>query len=153
LVRIAVFALVGVGCVDTSSPGNFVFQYQIGLYGCGTDCSGPGAAGIDTVARGDTAWLRHDIRLLQSSATTKNATVRPVCAQNVLVQTPATNVDTIPAPTCPDSLESHAFTLGDSLTRFNRWVVDSSFAPGGYLLVGRVMVQPRIEPQYFFVIK
>jgi hypothetical protein len=140
-------------CVGTNEPTGYVFQYQIGLYDCDADCSSPGAVSIDTVARGDTAWLRHDIRLLQTVQPTKTAALRPDCAQNVLVQTATANVDTVPTPTCPDSLELKAFAIGDTALRFNRWVVDSALAPGAYRVVGRFMAQPRIEPNFLFIIK
>lgn len=130
-----------------------MFQYQIGLFDCDTDCSGPGAVAVDSVARGDTVWLKHDIVLLQATDTAKRASIRPDCAQNMLVQTPTANVDTVPTPTCPDSIESRNFALGAGITRYNRWVVDSALAPGFYRMVGRIMVQPRIEPQFVFVIK
>lgn len=146
-------AIATAACADTNDPTGFVFQYQIGLYGCGADCSTPGTVGIDTVHRGDTVWLRHDVQLLQTTAPNKVATLRPACAQNVIVRSPVTNVDTVPTPTCPDSLVAKTFALGDTILRFNAWRVDSALAPGPYQIVGRVMVQPRIEPQFVFIVQ
>lgn len=148
-----VVAAAAAACVDTNAPSGFVFQYQIGLYDCGADCTAPGTIGIDTVHRGDTVWLRHDIQLLQTAAPSKAATLRPACAQNVIVRSATVNVDTVPTPSCPDSTESKIFALGDTVLRFNAWVVDSALAPGAYQILGRVMLQPRIEPQFVFIVQ
>lgn len=140
-------------CIGTNDPTGYVFQYQIGLFDCGADCTTPGTVALDTVHRGDTVWLRHDIRLLQTTAPSKTATLRPACGQNIIVRTATTNVDTVPTPTCPDSLESKIFALNDTALRFNSWIVDSALAPGAYQVVGRLMVQPRIEPQFVFLVQ
>jgi len=154
-VRIAAITFVTAvagSCLNTADPGRFIFQYAIAAYGCGTDCSAAGPTPISTAARGDTVWLRHDIVLLQASDTVRRATIRPDCALNVVIESPTAPIDTLPKPTCSDSLASHNFVLGATLTRFTRWVVDSSLAPATYDIVGRVLVQPRIEPRFLFAI-
>lgn len=90
--------------------------------------------------------------LLQASDTVRKATIRPDCALNVVIESPAAPVDTLPTPTCADSLASHNFVLGATLTRFTRWVVDPAMPPANYDIVGRVLVQPRIEPRFIFAI-
>ena len=79
-------------------------------------------------------------------------TVRPDCNLNVVIESATAAVDTLPTPTCPDSTASVEFVLGVIVTRYTRWVVDSSLAPAIYDVIGRVLVQPRIEPRFLFTI-
>lgn len=154
LVRIAtLLAAAGIACLDSSDPSGFVFQYQIGVYGCDTDCAAPGTIPLSSAARGDTIWLRHDIVLLQATDTIKQATLRPDCAGGVWVQFGAATRDTIPTATCPDSTAPRDFTLGTPVTRFHQWIVDSALTPAVYGVVGRLLVQPRIEPRFAFTIQ
>jgi hypothetical protein len=90
--------------------------------------------------------------LLQAEDTARSATIRPDCALNIVIESPTAPVDTVPTPTCPDSLASHNFVLGATLTRHSRWIVDSSLTPRIYDIVGRVLVQPRIEPRFLFTV-
>lgn len=90
--------------------------------------------------------------LVSASDTLRRVTMRPDCALNVVIESPTAPVDTLPTPTCPDSTASVDFVLGATVTRDTRWVVDSSLAPAVYDIVGRVMVQPRIEPRFRFTI-
>lgn len=144
--------MVAVSCLNTADPGRFVMQYAIGAYGCGADCTTPSTTSIATAARGDTVWLKHDIALVSASDTIRRVSVRPDCNLNVVIESPTVAVDTLPTPTCPDSIASVQFVLGAIVTRYTRWVVDSSLAPAIYDVVGRVMVQPRIEPRFLFTI-
>jgi hypothetical protein len=130
-----------------------VFQYQIGVYGCATDCTAPGTTPVSSAARGDTIWLRHDILLLQATDTIRRATLRPDCAGGVLVQFGAATRDTVPTATCPDSTMVRDFALGTGITRFHQWIVDSALTPAVYSVVGRVLVQPRLEPRFGFTIQ
>ena len=140
-------------CIASSAPQDYAFQYQIGVVGCATDCTAPGQTPISAAARGDTVWLRHGIVLLQSSGGIKRVTLRPNCAENVLIQSGTTAVDTVPTPSCPDSTTLSDFALGTTLTRYNQWIVDSTLAPAAYSVVGRIMVQPRIEPRFIITIQ
>lgn len=146
----AIMVAAGAACVNTTQPRGFVYQYQVGVFGCGADCTEPGTTAVASAARGDTVWLQHHITLLQSFDSSHTATVRPDCAENVSIRIGSALRDTVPTPTCPDSLASRSFTLGDTLTRFNQWIVDSALAPAVYTLVGRVLVQPRLEPTFGF---
>jgi hypothetical protein len=139
-------------CLNSADPGRFVFQYAIAAYGCGSDCTQPGPTTISTAARGDTVWVRHDIVLLQANDSLRRGTIRPDCALNVVIESPTAPVDTLPTPTCGDSLASHDFVIGATLTRFTRWVVDPALTPRIYDIVGRVLVQPRIEPRFLFTV-
>lgn len=154
LVSIAtLLAAAGIACINSSEPSGFRFQYQIGVYGCDTDCTAPGTIPLSSAARGDTIWLRHDIVLLQATDTIKRATIRPDCAGGVWVQLGATIRDTVPTPTCPDSTAPRDFALGAPVTRFHQWIVDSALSPAIYEIVGRLLVQPRIEPRFAFTIQ
>lgn len=124
------------------------------MYGCGTDCTEPGTIPVSSAAPGDTIWLRHDIVLLQATDTVRRATIRPDCAGGVWVQFGAVTVDTIPTATCrPDSTMPRDFPLGAPFTRFHQWIVDPGLSPATYDVVGRLMVQPRIEPRFGFMIQ
>lgn len=154
LVSIAtLLAAAGIACLNSSEPSAFRFQYQIGVYGCDTDCTAPGTTPVDSAARGDTIWLRHDIVLLQATDTVRRATIRPDCAGAVWVQSGAATLDTIPTATCPDSTAPWVFAIGTPVTRFHQWVVDPALSPAIYEVVGRLLVQPRIEPRFGFKIK
>lgn len=154
LVSIAtLLAAAGIACLNSSEPSAFRFQYQIGVYGCDTDCTAPGTTPVDSAARGDTIWLRHDIVLLQATDTVRRATIRPDCAGAVWVQSGAATLDTIPTATCPDSTTLRDFALGAPFTRFDQWIVDSALTPAVYSVVGRVLVQPLLEPRFAFTIQ
>jgi hypothetical protein len=157
--RVATAAVVllgtaaGTACITSVEPSGFVFQYGIAAFGCDTTCASPGTTTLDSAARGDTVWLQHDIRLLQSARDGAEATLRPNCTENVAIRAAVTTVRTIPAPaTCQDSTAPHRFALGEVVTRYTQWVVDSGLTPMTYFVVGHLMVQPRIEPLIPFVI-
>ena len=153
--------LLGVGCLNASGPRGFVFQYQIGALDCGADCTVPGDSAIITASLGDTVWVFHTLTLVaaRDSLSTEAATVRPACAENVLLLRGSTTAGKLPNPqTCPDSTAPERFTLKgltypSQITRYTRWIVDSSLATGLYGLRGRVMVQPRLEPIYTITVQ
>ncbi len=156
-VRGGVVVLLGsmtlVACFNTAEPTGFVFQYGISAFGCDSTCAVPGATMIDTAARGDTVWLRHEVLLVQSIRDSAEATLRPACAENVAIHAGVNVVRTIPAPaTCQDSTATLKFALGGAVMRFSQWVVDSGLTPMTYVIVGRVMVRPLIEPSFSFVV-
>ena len=145
---------VGVACLPSTELTGFVFQYGIAAFDCDTTCAAPGADTISTAARGDTVWLRHQIVLVQSVNDSSDATMRPICADNVAIRAGVTTLKTLPAPAgCAlDSTDIRRFALGGTLTRYTQWVVDSSLTPAPYSVVGRVLVHPLIEPSLTFTI-
>lgn len=159
--RGALALLFVVGCLPTTSGSGFIFQYGIGAYDCDTTCATPNpAAPIDTTARGDTVWLQHAISLIGAvdSFRVQLATLRPDCAENVAVQSGTITVRSLPTPTCADSTHSVGFQLAgvnapQTIVVYTRWVVDSGLVAGQYLLRGRIMVRPRIEPALGFQVQ
>jgi len=145
---------LGVACLPTTELTGFVFQYGIATFDCDTTCAAPGADTISTAARGDTVWVRHQIVLVQSVNDSSDATMRPTCADNVAIRAGVTTVKTLPAPAgCAlDSTAVQRFGLGGFVTRYTQWVVDSSLTPASYLVVGRVLVHPLIEPALIFTV-
>jgi len=150
-----------VGCIPPTQGSGFIFQYGIGAYDCDTTCATPNpTAPIDTAARGDTVWLQHAISLIGAadSFRIQMATLRPDCAENVAVLTGSITVRSLPTPTCADSTSSVGFQLAgvdqpQTIVVYTRWVVDSGLAPGAYLVRGRIMVRPRIEPALGFQVQ
>lgn len=147
----------GVACLNSTEPRGFIYQYQVGVHACDSlTCDQPDSnATVSTAAPGDTVWLRHDILLLQAIVDTTNATIRPDCAENARVAFGGTTVQSLPDPvTCEDSTALQEFVEGVVLTRFTQWVLDSALVPGNiYSVVGRVLVEPRIEPTFGFLIQ
>lgn len=145
---------VGVACLPSTELTGFVFQYGIAAYDCDTTCAAPGPDTISTAARGDTVWLRHQIVLVQSVNDSSDATMRPTCADNVAIRAGVNLVKTLPAPAgCAlDSTEVRRFALGGTFTRYTQWVVDSGLTPAPYLVVGRVLTHPLIEPSLTFTV-
>jgi|SRR5882762_3656472 len=145
---------LGVACLPSTELSGFVFQYGITALGCDTTCAAPGADTITTAARGDTVWLRHEIVLLQSVRDSSDATLRPACADNVAIRSGVTTVRTLPAPAgCAiDSTAVIRFAFGGTVTRYTQWVVDSSLTPAPYLVVGRILVHPLLEPSLSFTV-
>jgi hypothetical protein len=163
--RAALVGLLGVGavapaCTPTTEATGFVFQYGIDAFGCDTTCATPGAAPIASAARGDTVWLQHTMTLVAAvdSFIPQVATVRPACAGQVAVVTGGSTVRSVPTPTCADSTLPDSFQLAgvdypQTVIAFTQWVVDAGLAPGGYLLRGRVLVRPRLEPSLGFTVQ
>jgi hypothetical protein len=145
---------VGVACLPPTEFTGFVFQYGIATYACDTTCAAPGTDSIGTAARGDTVWVRHVIGLVRSVHDSADARMRPTCADNVAIRAGVNTVKTLPAPAgCVlDSTVVQRFEVGGVLTRYTRWVLDSSLTPAPYAVVGRVMVRPLIEPQLIFTV-
>jgi len=148
---------VGAACLPSTELTGFVFQYGIAAFDCDTTCAAPGADTINTIstaARGDTVWLRHQIVLVQSVNDSSDGTVRPACADNVAIRAGVNTVKTLPAPAgCAlDSTEVRRFALGGILTRYTRWVVDSGLTPASYVVTGRILVHPLIEPSLSFTV-
>jgi hypothetical protein len=147
----------GIACLHSADPRGFIYQYQVGVHACDSlTCDEPDStATVSTAAPGDTVWLRHDILLLQAGEDTTNATIRPDCAENARVAFGGTTVQSLPEPvTCEDSTVLQAFVQEEVLTRFTQWVLDSTLVPGNvYSVMGRVLVQPRIEPTFGFLIQ
>jgi hypothetical protein len=159
----AVAVLLGAlvpACTPTTEATGFIFSYGIGAFGCDTPCATPGAATIDSAARGDTVWLQHTMVLVAAvdSFTPQFATLRPDCAGHVAVLSGTATVRTLPTPTCNDSTYGLAFQLANvdypqTLIAYTQWVVDSDLVPGAYLLRGRVLVRPRLEPVLGFTVQ
>lgn len=152
--------LVAAACVSTQEPKIFTFQYGLAVYGCDTSCVVPGPTALDSATRGDTVWLYHLVQLVGAvdSVTPQSATLRPDCAVNVVRAMGGDTVGIAGPATCPDSSYTQQFTLSGvtfppAIDRYTRWVVDSATTPGTYVLIGRVMVQPRITPAFSFPIK
>jgi len=146
--------MLGVACLPSTELTGFVFQYGIAAFDCNTTCVAPGPDTISTAARGDTVWLRHQIVLVQSVNDSSDGTLRPACADNVAIRAGVNTVKTLPAPAaCAlDSTEVRRFALGGTLTRYTKWVVDSSLTPSSYVIIGRVLVHPLIEPSLGFTV-
>jgi hypothetical protein len=154
--RLAV-VLVGVlaaACANSTDATGFVFQYGIAAYGCDTTCATPGTDSITTALRGDTVWLRHQVLLVNAFFDSSDATVRPTCTTNVVIELGVNAVRTFPSPTtcADDSTEVVRLPIGGVITRYTRWAVDSALAPMTYHVVGRVMAHPVIEPSLQFTI-
>ena len=162
--RAALVVLLGMevvaACTPTTEATGFIFQYGIGAFGCDTTCATPGTATIDSAARGDTVWLQHALVLVGAvdSFVPQFATLRPDCAENVAVVTGNNIVQSVPTPTCNDSTYRRPFQLAgvdypnDTIV-YTRWVIEAGLAPGGYLLRGRVLVHPRLEPSLGFTVQ
>ena len=156
LVSLAVLLLTGgITCINSAEPSGFVFQYQLRAFGCDTDCTAPGDTAVTSAARGDTVWVRHDIVLIDAVHDTADATIRPACTENVAILSGNLTVRRFPSPaTCQDSTARQEFVVDTVLTRFTRWIVDSALTPATtYAVLGRVMVQPRIEPVFGFLVQ
>lgn len=153
--------LASTSCVHSQEPTGFAFGYQLVAYGCATSCDVPGDSSISSAARGDTLWISHLVELVAGvdSSRPEQARLRPDCEVNLVVLAGTSTVRSLPTPTiCPDSTYEQNFTLANiafprEITRFTRWIVDSGIPPGAYLLRGRVMVQPRLEPSFTFAIQ
>jgi hypothetical protein len=80
--------------------------------------------------------------------------MRPTCTTNVVIEAGVNAVRTAPAPTtcAEDSTTVVRFPIGGLVTRYTQWVVDSQLTPMTYLVVGRIMVHPLIEPSFPFTI-
>ncbi|MGH7529625.1 MAG: hypothetical protein ACREMN_04520 [Gemmatimonadales bacterium] len=148
--------VAGIGCLGTAEPTGFVFQYRIGVYACDPlGCETPDTIPVTAAPPNDTVWVRHDMVLIQAHVSTVTATIRPICAENVVVRSASATVQSLPTPAaCPDSMASEAFILGDTLTRFTQWVLDPALTSATtYAVVGRIMVSPRLEPTFAFQVQ
>ncbi len=144
---------VAAGCANSTDATGFVFQYGISTRGCDTTCATPGDT-IITASRGDTVWLRHEMLLVNAISDSADATMRPACTTNVVIEAGVNAVRTIPTPTtcADDSTEIVRMPIGGIVIRYTRWVVDSGLTPATYVIVGRVMARPLIEPSLQFTI-
>ena len=146
--------LVGVACINVAEPRQLVLRYRITALGCDTPCIRPNRTPVDSAARGDTVWIEHVIELAGTLDTTFEATVRPDCAENVAIEFGGGIVAKAPAPeTCPDSTASQVFEAQTPVVRLTRWAVDTGLMPGFHVIVGRVMVQPNLEPRLEFTVQ
>lgn len=148
--------LIG-GCINAAEPRGSIFQYGIAVHACeSTSCSAPDSVAVlTTAAPGDTVWLRHAVTLLQSVDALAPATIRPECAENATVAFGATTVQALPEPiTCADSTAVRVFERTETLVIFTQWVLDAALVSGNaYTVTGRVLVQPRIEPTFNFLVQ
>jgi len=157
---VVVLGAAAVACAHSTDATGFVFQYGIAAFGCDTTCATPDStASIATAGRGDTVWVQHTMTLLGAidSFIPQIATVRPDCAGPVAVIAGTTTVRSVPTPTCADSTLPDTFQLAGinfprTVVAYTRWVVDTGLSPRGYLVRGRVMVHPAIEPAVFFTV-
>lgn len=147
-------ALAGAACVHSADATGYVFSYGIAAYGCDTTCASPGVDSITAANRGDTVWLRHQVLLVNAVGIAALATLRPTCTVNVAVQSGVNTVQTLPNPTscAADSTIVDSVPLGGTVTRYTQWVLDSALAPSTYVVVGRIMVRPLIEPALLFTV-
>jgi hypothetical protein len=124
------------------------------VFGCDNPCIGPIRTPIDSASRGDTVWIEHVIQLVGTLDTTIDGTVRPDCTENVAIEFGGSVVATAPAPpTCPDSTAQQEFVVGTPVTRLTRWGVDAGLTPGGHVILGRIMVEPSLEPRLAFTVR
>jgi hypothetical protein len=153
-VTAVVLSIAAAGCVHSADATGFVFQYGISAFGCDTTCASPGPDSLGTAAVGDTVWLRHQVLLVNTVGDSADATLRPTCTVNVVVQSGISTAQTVPNPTtcAADSTIVQRFPFGGTFTRYTRWVVDSALAPGTYVVVGRILVHPLIEPAAVFTV-
>jgi len=154
--KLAVILLgaLAAGCATTTDATGFVFQYGISAFGCDTTCASPGADSISTASLGDTVWLRHEVLLVNAVGDSADARMRPTCTTNVVIQAGVNPVRTAPAPTtcADDSTTLVRFPIGGVATRYTQWVVDSALPPMTYVVIGRIMVHPLIEPALQFTV-
>jgi hypothetical protein len=151
---VVVLGTAAVACAHSTDATGFIFQYGISAFGCDTTCAAPGADTITTAGRGDTVWLRHEVLLVNAVGDSADATMRPTCTVNVVIQAGVNPVRTAPAPTtcAEDSTAAVRFAIGGVAIRYTQWVVDSGLTPMTYVVVGRIMVRPLIEPSFQFTI-
>lgn len=142
------------GCAHTTDATGFIFQYGISALGCGTTCAAPGVDTVATANVGDTVWLRHEVLLVNAVGDSADARMRPTCTTNIVIQSGVNAVRTIPAPTtcADDSTTVVRFAVGGVATRYTQWVVDTALTPMTYVVVGRIMVHPLIEPSFQFTV-
>jgi len=146
--------LVGVACINVAEPRQLILRYRITAFACDTPCIGPIRTPIDSASRGDTVWIEHVIELAGTLDTTFEATVRPDCRENVAIEFGGGIVATAPAPpTCPDSTAPQVFEAGTPVVRLTRWGVDAGLTPGGHVILGRIMVEPSLEPRLAFKVR
>ena len=147
--------LVEIACInDVAGPKQLVLQYQITALGCDTPCIRPNRTPVTSAARGDTVWIEHVIQLVGTLDTTIEATVRPDCAENVAVEFGDSTVATAPVPvTCPDSTSQQEYATFVPVTRQTRWPVDTALTPGFHVIVGRMLVEPHVEPKLGFTVQ
>jgi hypothetical protein len=146
--------LVGVACINVAGPRQLVLRYRITALGCDTPCIRPTRTPVDTAARGDTVWIEHVIQLVGTLDTTIEGTVRPDCTENVAIEFGDSTVATLPAlETCPDSTAPQEFSTSFPVTRLTRWPVDTGLTPGGHVILGRIMVEPGLEPRLAFTVR
>ena len=161
---VAAVVVLGAGAVacdahSTDATG-FIFQYALSALPCDTTCATPDStSSVAAATHGDTVWVRHAMTLVAAidSFMPQIATLRPGCAGPVAVVSGNTTVRSVPTPTCTDSTVPDTFQLAgvnfpQTVVVYTRWVVDTGLSPGGYLIRGRVMVHPAIEPVVFFTI-
>lgn len=149
-------AALGGGCLNSSAPKGFTVQYAIAIYGCAASCDTPGSIALSSATRGDTVWVLHDVSLISALEPTALAQVRPVCEANATVETATGAVRvSLPASSCPGSVETHDFVADSVIARQDRWIIDSSLAATGstaYAIIGHILVKPRLEPRFLFTI-
>lgn len=153
-VAVLVLGTAAVACAHSADASGYVFQYGISAFGCDTTCATPGPDSLTSAGLGDTVWVRHEVLLVNAVRDSADATMRPACTVNVAIQSGVNTVRTLPAPTtcAADSTVVQRFPFGGTITRYTRWVVDSALPPTAYVVVGRIMVRPLIEPSFVFTI-
>lgn len=148
--------LGGVGCLTISGPSGYGVQYRIGVFACDTmGCEVPDTVIVSAAAPGDTVWVLHEILLVRAPDSTFAARLRPLCAENVTVVLGSNTVQSLPdVADCPDSTVMEDLVLGVPVERYNRWVLDTTLTPAmTYALIGRILVQPRLEPVIGFQVQ
>jgi hypothetical protein len=146
--------LVGVACINVAEPTYLVLGYRITVLGCDTPCTRPNRTPVDSAARGDTVWIEHVFELVGVRDTTIEGTVRPDCRENVTIESGGSAVASAPTPeTCPDSTAPLEFSTSFPVTRLTRWPVDTGLTPGFHVIVGRILVQPLVEPKLGFTVQ
>jgi len=154
--KLAVILLcaLAAGCSTSTDATGFVFQYAISAVGCDTTCASPGVDTISTARRGDTVWLRHEVLLVAAVGDSADAKMRPTCTTNVVILAGVNPVRTVPTPTtcAADSTTLVRFPIGGVATRYTQWVVDTALTPMIYVVTGRIMVHPLIEPSFQFTV-
>jgi len=149
-------ALLGAGCLDSEFSASSL-AYSVRTLGCSPGPAGCAEAGdtISAAGRGDTIWIE---QLVRSAATSQSVPVRvrADCDVNVLVLRGDTLRATVPASaSCPDSTYETVVSMepGPVELRYLRWVVDPALDSATYVLVGQMLVDPRLEPSLLFVVR
>jgi hypothetical protein len=149
-------ALLGAGCLDTEFS-SLSIAYSLRTLGCSSGPAGCAEVGDTTssAGRGDTIWIEQLVRNALTSQSVR-ARVRADCDVNVWIVLRDTLRATVPAPaSCPDSTYETFVSMepGPVELRYLRWVVDPALDSATHVLVGQMLVEPRLQPSLLFAVR